>query len=175
MIPDTMLVRTGRNVDLGVVVTDREYMQMAVEKAHEGIAAGQTPFAAVIVRAGKVVAAAHNTVWRDTDPTAHAEVNAIRQAARALGGIDLGGCEMFTTCEPCPMCLSAIHWSKIARVVYGATIADAAGAGFSELLVGAAKLAEMSGSPLRVEALPACEDCRALFTQWRRTGKSATY
>lgn len=156
-------------------MTDHEYMQMAVEKGRESIAAGQTPFAAVIVRAGQVVASAHNTVWRDTDPTAHAEVNAIRQAARALGNIDLGGCVMFTTCEPCPMCLSAIHWSKIERVVYGATIADAATAGFSELHVEARKLAEMGGSHLRVEALPGCEDCRALFDLWRKAARSATY
>ena len=73
-----------------------------------------------------VVASTHNTVWRDTDPTAHAEVNCIRAAATALKLIDLSGCEMYSTCEPCPMCLSAIHWSKIGRVVFGATIADAA-------------------------------------------------
>ena len=79
------------------------------------------------------MAATHNTVWRDLDPTAHAEVNCIRSAAKALQTISLSGCEMYSTCEPCPMCLSAIHWSKIDRVVFGATIADAAAAGFCEL------------------------------------------
>ena len=156
-------------------MSNPDFMRTAVEKAREGIAAGQTPFGAVVVRAGKVVASAHNTVWRDTDPTAHAEVNAIRQAALALGSIDLAGCDMFTTCEPCPMCLSAIHWSKIERVVYGATIADAAAAGFSELHVDAKKLAEMGGSPLRVEALAGCEDCRALFELWLKAARSAKY
>lgn len=153
---------------------NEQFWRLAVEKAREGIAAGQTPFAAVIVRQGAVVAAAHNTVWRDCDPTAHAEVNAIRQAARALQAIELSGCELFSTCEPCPMCLSAIHWAKIERVLYGATIADAAAAGFSELHVSARQLAELGGSSLRVEAVPS-EDCRALFDLWRKTGRSQTY
>lgn len=156
-------------------MTNPDYLQLAVEKAREGIATGQTPFGAVIVRAGAVVAAAHNTVWRDCDPTAHAEINAIRQAAKALQSIDLSACEMFSTCEPCPMCLSAIHWSKIERVVYGATITDAAAAGFSELRVEARKLAEMGGSRLRVEPLPSRNDCRALFDLWQRSGRGRTY
>ncbi len=156
-------------------MSNPDFMRIAVEKAREGIAAGQTPFGAVVVRNGNVVAAAHNTVWRDTDPTAHAEVNAIRLAARALGGIDLAGCEMFTTCEPCPMCLSAIHWSKIERVVYGATIVDAAAAGFNELHVSARKLAEMGGSRLRVEADPDAQECRDLFPLWKKTARSGKY
>jgi tRNA(Arg) A34 adenosine deaminase TadA len=149
---------------------DQDFMKAAVEKAREGIAAGQSPFGAVVVSGGKVVAAAHNTVWRDTDPTAHAEVNAIRQAARALKRIELSGCEMFTTCEPCPMCLSAIHWSKLDRVVFAATIEDAAGAGFSELRVGAKELARMGGSPLRVEVAASRDEGRALFQEWLKAG-----
>src|SRR5437763_16263183 len=104
---------------------EQTWMWRAIERAREGIAKGQSPFGAAVVSGGKVVAAAHNTVWLDTDPTAHAEVNAIRQAAAALGTIKLAGCVMFTTCEPCPMCLAAVHWAKFDRVVYGATIADA--------------------------------------------------
>jgi tRNA(Arg) A34 adenosine deaminase TadA len=150
-------------------------MRLAVEKSREGIAAGQTPFGAVIVLDEKVVAAAHNTVWRDGDPTAHAEVNAIRQAAGRLRRIDLAGCAMFTTCEPCPMCLAAIHWSKIGRVVYGASIADAAAYGFSELHVGAKQLAEMGGSRLRVELGPYRDECRALFDLWKKTNLSQIY
>ncbi len=73
---------------------------------------------------------------------------------------------MFTTCEPCPMCLAAIHWAKIARVVYGASLADAAAAGFSELRVGAKELAQMGGSPLRVEDGLLREECRGLFDSW---------
>jgi tRNA(Arg) A34 adenosine deaminase TadA len=150
-------------------------MVTAIAKAREGIAAGQSPFAAVIVRDGAVVAATHNTVWMTCDPTAHAEVNCIRSAARALGVIDLSGCEMFSTCEPCPMCLAAIHWSKIDRVVFGATIADAAAAGFHELHVDARVLAEMGRSPLLVESGLLREECARLFEQWREAGLCGTY
>ena len=155
--------------------SEPDFMSMAIEKAREGIAAGQSPFGAVIVRDGAVVAATHNTVWRDIDPTAHAEVNCIRSAAKALKTIDLGGCEMYSTCEPCPMCLAAIHWSKIDRVVYGATIADAAAAGFCELHVDARVLAEMGRSPLKVESGLLREECAELFAQWREAGLCETY
>jgi tRNA(Arg) A34 adenosine deaminase TadA len=119
-------------------VTDAEFLRLAIGAAREGIASGQSPFGSAIVRGGTVVAVAHNTVWRDTDPTAHAEINCIRAAARALETIDLAGSTLYATCEPCPMCLAAIHWAKIGRVVFGAGIADAAAAGFSELRVGEA-------------------------------------
>src|SRR5947209_10405649 len=105
---------------------EQAFMWRAIEKAREGIGKRQSPFGAAVVRDGQVVAAAHNTVWLDTDPTAHAEVNALRQAAVALATIKLAGCVMYTTCEPCPMCLAAIHWAKLDRVVFGATIAAAA-------------------------------------------------
>lgn len=154
---------------------DEEYMWLAIERTRQGIASGQTPFGAVIVCEEQVVAAAHNTVWRDTDPTAHAEVNAIRQAARALQRIDLGGCTLFSTCEPCPMCLAAAHWSKIERLVYGATISDAAAAGFSELRVGAAELAKLGKSGLRVESSSLRHQCRTLFDLWKQTGSTKSY
>ncbi len=154
---------------------EERYMRVAIEKAREGIVAGQSPFGSVIVRDGKIIAATHNTVWRDTDPTAHAEVNNIRAAARALRTIDLSGCVLYATCEPCPMCLSAIHWAKISRVVFGASITDAAAAGFSELRVEARRLAEMGGSPLRVESGLLAEECRALFGEFLRAGKARTY
>ncbi len=152
-----------------------EYMRAAIDVARAGIDAGQTPFGAVIVRGTDIVSSAHNTVWNDTDPTAHAEVNAIRRAALQLMTIDLSGCAMYTTCEPCPMCLSAIHWSKIDRVYFGATIADAAAAGFSELHVAAARLAEMGGSPLQVVPGLLTAPCRQLFELWKQARKSHRY
>lgn len=156
-------------------MTDEQGMRLAIAKAREGIAAGQSPFGSVIVRDGQVVAAAHNSIWRDTDPSAHAEVNNIRAAAAVLRRIDLAGCTLFSTCEPCPMCLAAIHWAKIDRVVFGASIADAAAAGFSELQIGAAQLAQLGGSPLRVEAGLLAADCRTLFALWKQSGRSAAY
>jgi tRNA(Arg) A34 adenosine deaminase TadA len=150
-------------------------MLLAIEKATLGIATGQSPFGAVIVRGSLVVAATHNTVWRDTDPTAHAEVNCIRAAAAVLASIDLSGCSIYSTCEPCPMCLAAIHWSKLDRVVFGATIADAADAGFREMQVDARVLAQMGHSPLLIESGLLREECARLFAQWRDAGLCGAY
>jgi tRNA(Arg) A34 adenosine deaminase TadA len=156
-------------------MTEAELMRMAIAKTREGIAAGQSPFGAVVARDGAVVASTHNTVWRDTDPTAHAEVNCLRRAATALATINLKGCTLYSTCEPCPMCLAAIHWAKVDRVVFGATIADAAEAGFCELHVAADALAEMGRSPLRVEGGLLREECAALFDEWKKAGLCGTY
>lgn len=148
-------------------MNDKAYMQLAIQKAREGIAADQEPFGALVVRDGSVVASAYATVPRDCDPTAHAEVNAIRQAATALRNTNLSGCTMFSTCEPCPMCLGAIYVAKIDRVVYGAKNTDATAAGFPQLDVNASVLAKMGKSQLRVEAGPFREVCCALFTEWQ--------
>lgn len=156
-------------------MNDADYMRLAIEKTREGIAAGQSPFGSVIVHEGRVVASTHNTVWLTTDPTAHAEVNCIRAAAKALKSIALHGCTLYSTTEPCPMCLAAIHWAKIERVVFGATIADAAAAGFCELFVSAKDLATMGHSPLRVESGLLQAECAALFDEWKRAGKGAAY
>ncbi|HVN07634.1 MAG TPA: nucleoside deaminase [Patescibacteria group bacterium] len=154
---------------------DADFLRVAIAKAREGIAAGQSPFGSVVVRGAEVVVATHNTVWRDTDPTAHAEVNSIRAASRALGTIDLSACVLYSTCEPCPMCLSAIHWAKFRRVVYGAEIADAAAAGFSELRMPARELARAGGSKLVVEGGLLAEECRALFDEFRRASAAKAY
>jgi guanine deaminase len=156
-------------------MNDEDYMRLAIEKTQEGIAAGQSPFGAVVVRAGQVVAAAHNTVWRDGDPTAHGEVNAIRQAAAVLRSITLDGCTLYSTCEPCAMCMAAIHWAKIDRVAYGATIADATAAGFSELSVPAQELVERGGSPVHVESGLLRAQCRELFRAWQQSGQARPY
>ncbi len=156
-------------------MTEADFMRRAIAAAREGIAAGQSPFGSVIARGTEIVAAMHNTVWRDTDPTAHAEVSSIRAAARALATIDLSSCTLYSTCEPCPMCLAAIHWAKIRRIVYGAAIADAAAAGFSELRVAAGELARMGGSSLIVEGGLLAEECRALFEEFRRESAGKTY
>lgn len=156
-------------------MTEQDFMRLAIRKAQEGIAAGQSPFGSAIVQAGKVVAVTHNTVWRDGDPTAHAEVNCIRAAASALRTIFLGGCTLYSTTEPCPMCLAAIHWAKIDRVVYGSAIADAAAAGFHEMYVDARLLAEMGKSHVQVENGLLMEECTSLFKEWLESGKARAY
>ena len=105
------------------------FMREAVAAAAEGVSRGDGgPFGAVVVREGRVVARAWNRVIRDQDPTAHAEVNAIREACRVLERFHLEDCELYTSCEPCPMCLGAIAWSRIPRVIFGASRHAAAAA-----------------------------------------------
>ena len=111
---------------------DREFMLEAIRLANESVATGGGPFGAVIVKDGEIVAASSNSVTIDNDPTAHAEVNAIRQACRKLGSFDLSGCVIYTSCEPCPMCLGAIYWAGIDRIYYGNTRADAAAINFDD-------------------------------------------
>ncbi len=150
-------------------------MRQAIAKCKEGIAQGQSPFGAAIFKGNDLVSVAHNTVWRDTDPTAHAEVNAIRAAAKKLGTIDFTGYSMVTTCEPCPMCLTAIHWAHLDRVVYGATIEDAAKTGFSELRIAAKEMVRQGGSPLKVEGELCRDECAELFSIFLKSGKAGVY
>jgi len=109
------------------------FMQMAIDLATENVASGAGgPFGAVVVLNGEVVATGVNSVTSNNDPTAHAEVMAIREACRVLGTFQLTGCEVYTSCEPCPMCLAALYWSRCAAIFFGNTAADAAEAGFDD-------------------------------------------
>ena len=108
-------------------------MRIAIKLSADNIQHGLGgPFGAVIVKAGKVVASSANKVVAENDPTAHAEVSAIRLACKALGSYDLSGCEIYTSCEPCPMCLGAIYWARIDKIYYANTKADAAAIGFDD-------------------------------------------
>jgi len=110
-----------------------EFLRRAISLATQNVLEGKGgPFGAVIVREGKIVGEGANSVTTTNDPTAHGEVNAIRAAARALGTFDLAGCELYTSCEPCPMCLASAYWARIDAIYYGATAADAAKAGFDD-------------------------------------------
>ena len=109
------------------------FMQLAIDEALDGITRGHGgPFGAVIVKDGQIVGSGHNMVLRNNDPTCHGEVAAIRDACDKLGTYDLSGCELYTTAEPCPMCLYACLWANIARVYYGCTIEDSALLGFRD-------------------------------------------
>ena len=110
-----------------------ELLRRAILLATQNVTTGQGgPFGAVIARAGRIVGEGVNTVTTSNDPTAHGEVNAIRAASTALGTFSLAGCELYTSCEPCPMCLAASYWARIDAVYYGAGAADAARAGFDD-------------------------------------------
>ena len=103
----------------------KEFMEIAVKEAREGIANRDGgPFGAVVVRDGEVIASGHNRVLSNNDSTCHGEIDALRRAEERLGTYDLMGCEIYTTAEPCPMCLSAILWANIRKVYYGCSLAD---------------------------------------------------
>ena len=116
-------------------MTSEELMRKAIVLAEENVANGGGPFGAVITRNGEIIATGVNRVTAEHDPTAHAEVSAIRAACKKLGTFDLSGCEIYTSCEPCPMCLGAIYWAHIDKMYYGNDKADAKRIGFDDSFI----------------------------------------
>ena len=152
-----------------------ELMRLAIDKCRQGMQAGQSPFGCAIAKGDKILSCSHNTVVLTTDITAHAEVNAIREACKAVGDIFLDGAIVATTCEPCPMCMAALHWARVDTVYYGATIDDAETAGFNELQMPAAELLRIGKSKLKLipQLLP--EECKELFSEWKANPARRVY
>jgi guanine deaminase len=150
-----------------VAMADRdEHMHEALRLAEESVARGGGPFAALVVKDGTVLAAGTNRVVLDSDPTAHAEVVAIREACRRLGSFQLDGCEIYASCEPCPMCWGAISWARPVAVFYAATREDAAAAGFDDARLWAEAARAPADRGVRGERLLAGEAGRP-FAAWR--------
>ena len=148
------------------------FLRRAIELAVENVRNGRGgPFGAVIVHQGRVVAEGVNLVTSNLDPTAHAEITAIRRACAALGRFHLAGCEIYSSCEPCPMCLGAIYWARLDRIWYAATRADAAAAGFQddqlyrEISAPVSLRSIPTAQLLREEALPAFEAWKSSATR----------
>jgi len=145
----------------------QKYLQIALEEARKGVEEGHGgPFGAVIVYRGEIIARAHNQVLRDNDPTAHAEIRAIRLASAKLKRFHLEGCTLYCTGEPCPMCFGAIHWAHLDRVVYCNTKAEAAAVGFddtfiTEILQGR----KPDPIPFRHVELPSCKSVLKLWEE----------
>jgi tRNA(Arg) A34 adenosine deaminase TadA len=142
-------------------------MQQAISLATENVLSrAGGPFAAVVVREGKIIATGTNLVTSTNDPTAHAEVVAIRAACRALGNFQLSGCVVYTSCEPCPMCLAALYWARCDAIFYGNSAADASGAGFDDSL-----LYQEIGLPLEQRKIPMtrmlADEAMSSFDAWR--------
>lgn len=152
-----------------------QLMRLAIAKAREGIAAGQSPFGCAIAKDGHLIAVAHNRVLLTTDITAHAEVNALREGCREVGNIFLEGAMVATTCEPCPMCMAALHWARVETVYFGATIADAAVAGFNELTLPASELLRLGASGVKLVDGILRDECRDLFDEWLRNPRHRAY
>lgn len=152
----------------------KDFMRQAIALAVENVAAGGGPFGAVIVKNGEVVSTGVNRVTSNNDPTAHAEVNAIRAACAKLGTFDLGGCVLYTSCEPCPMCLGAIYWAHIDKIFYGANQHDAASVGFDDSFIYRELELEPSKRHKPVEnILP--DEALAPFNAWREKSDKIEY
>jgi guanine deaminase len=150
-------------------------MQRAIDLAVENVRLGRGgPFGAVIVKDGSILAEGYNLVTSQNDPTAHAEVTAIRRAAATLGRFHLAGCEIYTSCEPCPMCLAAIYWAHLDRIYFGCTHADAAQAGFDDAFIYEELRRPLDDRQIRAISLDRAESARA-FDAWRDSGKRIDY
>ena len=155
---------------------ERSFMELAIEEAYGGVKAGHGgPFGAAVVKDGLVLSVSHNTVLLTSDPTRHAEINAISLAARKLGTYDLTGCEIYATTEPCPMCFSAIHWARITRLVCGTRIEDVKELGFNELSIPAGRMKEQGDSSVEIEGAFMLEECRKLLEFWRTIPERQIY
>ena len=150
-------------------------MKRAIEMAIENVRAGRGgPFAALVVKEGKIIAAGENTVTSSNDPTAHAEIAAIREACRALGSFQLAGCEIYTTCEPCPMCLGAIYWARPERVYFGATAQDASDAGFDDSAIYAELARPFAQRRIHFEGVMR-DEALEIFRAWERKADRIRY
>lgn len=156
-------------------MTEDAFMRRAIALAREGMEAGDGgPFGALIVGGGRIVAEGHNLVTSTADPTAHAEIVAIRRACAALGRFDLRGHEVYTSCEPCPMCLAAIYWARLDRIHYANDRADAARIGFDD-----EALYRELALPVEARSIPMVrrlsDEARAAFEAWATDSTKVRY
>ena len=155
-------------------MTHEQLIGRAIRLSVENVAQGGGPFGAVVARGGEIVAEGVNRVTALNDPTAHAEVQAIRLAAQRLGRFDLSDCELYASCEPCPMCLGAIYWARLSRLYYAATQHDAAAAGLDDALI----YREMALAP-PLRRLPTAslsrEEALEAFRRWREQADRIDY
>lgn len=156
------------------ISTPEELMQFAIDAAKSGISKGQSPFGCAIAIHNQLIVASHNHVLAHTDITAHAEIHALRLACKSENNIFLEGAMVATTCEPCPMCMAALHWARVDTVYYGASIADAEKAGFNELALPAHDLLTLGHSSVKLIPGILKEKCKALFEQWE-SGQARVY
>ncbi len=152
-----------------------EFMARAIQLAMDSVQRGQGgPFGAVVVRDATIVAESGNRVTSTNDPTAHAEILAIRQACAKLGIFELNGCDLYTSCEPCPMCMGAIYWARLARVYFASTAQDAAQIGFDDSLI--YRELVLPYSARRIPAIQMMRDeALAAFEAWANRTDKITY
>ena len=149
-------------------------MREAIRLASANVENGGGPFGAVIARGGEIIATGVNRVTANCDPTAHAEVSAIRAAAQKLGTFNLSGCDIYSSCEPCPMCLGAIYWARLDRLFYGNTKADAARIGFDDAFIYKELALPLPERTLRAEQL-LVKEALATFEAWEQKTDKTPY
>jgi len=156
----------GHSKNTMPTVPNPDFLRRAIALATENVHSGRGgPFGAVVVRNGGIVGEGANSVTTTWDPTAHGEVVAIRAACKSLGTFTLAGCELYTSCEPCPMCLAACHWARLDAIFYGCSAADAARAGFDDAFLYAEFLKDQPSRALPETQLLA-EEAWACFEAW---------
>jgi guanine deaminase len=158
-----------------ITETDKRWLRRALDVAREGVEGGMGgPFGCVVVREGEIIGSSCNVVTSSNDPTAHAEIMAIRDACRRIGSYQLTGCDVYASCEPCPMCLGALYWARPRRVVYAATREEAAGAGFDDAFI-----YKEIGLPEGERKIPfvyqPMEGVAELFRLWKEKGDKRLY
>ncbi len=152
-----------------------KFMKEALKEAFEGMRKGEGgPFGAVIVLDGEIIARAHNEVLTTNDPTMHAEVNAIRKATKKLGRFDLSDCEIYSSCEPCPMCFAAIHWAKMKKLYYGASRYDAAAIDFDDQYIYDVINKTATEQQVLIEVIDAVE-CLEPLQEWGKLTEKTPY
>jgi tRNA(Arg) A34 adenosine deaminase TadA len=152
-----------------------DFMRRAIALALENVRNGRGgPFAALVVKDGRILAEGANRVTSTNDPTAHAEVVAIREACRKLGDFQLSGCDLYTTCEPCPMCLGAIYWARPARVFYASLAADAAAAGFDDAFIYEELVRPLDARRIPMQQLLR-DEALEIFSLWKRQENKTLY
>jgi tRNA(Arg) A34 adenosine deaminase TadA len=156
------------------MATDKKFMHKAIALSIENIKKGGGPFGAVIVKDNRIIATGTNHVTLHNDPTAHAEVIAIRKACKKLGTFDLSGCEIYSSCEPCPMCLSAIYWAHIDQLYYGNTKADAGNIDFDDSFIYDEIAQAPENRKLKSSQLLA-EEAILAFENWSKKADKTSY
>ena len=156
-------------------ILNKEYMRLAIKEARKNISHMHGgPFGACIVKGDKVIALAKNTVFKN-GPTCHAEINAIKIASKKLKTIDLSGCHIYSTTEPCPMCFSAIHWARIDLVVFGTNISDVKKIGFNELTISNSKLKKHGKSKIKIKPDFLRKECYNILLDWNALDNKVVY
>lgn len=154
---------------------DEKFMRLAIKEAGKNFnTLSGGPFGACVVRDGNILSVARNSVLK-SDATCHAEMNAIRKASRKIGSFDLSGCVVYSTTEPCPMCFSAIHWSRIKAIVYGTSIKVAARIGFNELNISNDKMRFFGKTEIKIVSGFLLEECSALLREWDKMEDKKLY